>query len=72
MPDPKASSPFGLKPGLPPKVHVEAGHVVVSFELVSLRDPSEQQVLDIALPANLAASVGWALVDHATKLGQAT
>lgn len=61
--------PFGLKRSTLPRVRAEAGHAVVTLELTSLRDPADKLHIDVCLPADIAQTLGFELLEAARKLG---
>jgi hypothetical protein len=69
MINPKVESPFELRPRTTPRVRAEAGHVVVTLELKSLRDPLDIRDLEIVLEGRYAATSGFELIENAKKLG---
>jgi hypothetical protein len=52
-----------------PRVRAEAGSVVVRLELASLRDPSDVLDIEVVLAADIAATLGFELLENAKKLG---
>jgi len=52
-----------------PRVRAEAGHVIVRLELASLRDPLDVLDIEVAFAADIAATLGFELIEHAKKLG---
>jgi hypothetical protein len=69
MANPKAGSPFELVPQTTPKVRVEAGRVVVTLELMSLRDWADIHDIEVTLSGQYAAILGHELILNAQKLG---
>jgi hypothetical protein len=70
MINPKAALLFGLQPQKVPRVRVEAGHVIVRLELVSLRDQTDALEIELALPPEIAGPLGLDLVDATQRLGE--
>lgn len=65
---PSAESPYELKPQTLPRMRAEAGHVVVRLELSSLRYPSEKLDIEVLLAADIAATLGFELLEKAKNL----
>lgn len=70
LPDsqPSTESPYELKRQTHPRVRAEAGHVVVRLELSSLRYPSDVLDIEILFAADIAATLGFELLEKAKKL----
>lgn len=68
MTDSLAGGPYALWPQKEIEVRIEAGHVVVTLGLVSLRDGKVLPEVRIALPEPPAGKLGFDLVQAATKL----
>jgi hypothetical protein len=60
---------FQLKLEAAPRVRAEAGHVIVTLELVSVQDPSDIQELELILEGQYAATLGVKLLENVNKLG---
>lgn len=64
----RAGSPYGLKQSTHPRVRAEAGHVVVRLELSSVRDPSDRLDIEVVFPPEMAATLGFELLEASKKL----
>lgn len=64
----RAGSPYALKQSTHPRVRAEAGHVVVRLELSSVRDPSDRLDIEVVFPPEMAATLGFELLEASKKL----
>jgi len=58
----------GLKKQTLPRVRAEAGHVVARLELASLRDPADVLDIEVVFAADIAATLGFELIESARKV----
>ena len=68
MTNPKVPQRVELAPQTTPRVRVEAGHVMVTLELKSLRDPLDVLYTELVLEGGYAATLGAELISSAQKL----
>jgi len=64
---PKVEPLFELRPLAIPKVRTEASHVVVRFEVHSVRNQLDARDLEISLSGEYAGVLGWELIENARR-----
>jgi len=68
MPSLEAASPYDQRQGTFPTVRAEAGHVVLKFELASLRDRRDVHLVEIVLEGQYAANLAFEMIEATKKL----